>query len=101
MFYVHENCKFLIFKFCKVIQQLKVWWYWYPIIIFVGNLLLFAAVKEFSKSINNDKVIAKIGCPLFWTTLYVGQLFYVKFDTDRFIGRECAYENLQFCEFRE
>jgi len=46
MFYVHAKCKFLIFKFSKVMQQHISGVVGSLILIVVGNLVLFAAVKE-------------------------------------------------------
>jgi len=53
MFYVHEKCKISYFKFSKLMQQHNLRCGGQPNMDFIGNLLLFTAVKEFCKSIKN------------------------------------------------
>jgi len=53
MFYVHAKCKFLIFKFSKVMQQHISGVVGSLILVVVANLVLFAAVKELWKSMEN------------------------------------------------
>jgi len=71
VFYVHENCNFLIFYVFQGNAATYLRCGGKPNIGFVGNLLLFATVKEFWKSIKNWQSYSRgEGGTLFWLTVY-------------------------------